>query len=92
MTIPAMTAVEANRIPREKPSHHIRKAYLACPEQKMRMIGKQCPSVAGGSALRKEITKALNKILSVLLIPKDLPPLYSADDHMVYYSGRIQSG
>jgi hypothetical protein len=90
--MPQVTAIEANRIPREKPSHHIRKLHLTGPEQEMSVVGKQCPSVAGGSVFREEIPKTFNKILSILLIPKDLPPLYAADNHMVYHTGRIQSG
>jgi hypothetical protein len=92
MTMPPVTEIEANRIPREKPSHHLGKSYLSGPQQEMGVIGKQCPSVTGGSALRKEISQALNEILAVLLIPKDIQPLYAADDHMVYDTGRIQSG
>jgi hypothetical protein len=83
MTMPPVAPIEANRVPREKPSHHLRKGYLTGPQEEMGVISKQCPNVTGGFALRKEITKALNEILAVLFIPKDLPPLHTADNHIV---------
>jgi len=90
--MPAVTTIKTNRIPREKSSHQIRKAHLSGPQQEMGVIGKQCPSVALSSGIKKKITKALHEILAVLLIQKDLPPLYAADNYMVYDTGRIQSG
>jgi len=40
----------------------------------------------------KQISKPFDEVLAVVLIPEDLLPLYTADNHVVYDTGRIQSG
>jgi hypothetical protein len=40
MTVPMVTAIEANRIPREKPSHHLSKPCMSGPQKEMGVIGE----------------------------------------------------
>jgi hypothetical protein len=57
---------------------------------------KKCPCVAGRSGLRQQIGQPLDKVLAVVIVPKDLAsldaPLDSPDDHMMQNSRRIKPG
>ena len=73
-----MPTVEMNRIARQQSPHDRRDWHMSCLNKQMKMVGDDRPSKTVGRSLRQNSTEPFDKIVSVCIIRKYLPPLNSA--------------
>jgi hypothetical protein len=99
----SMTPVVSDGVAGQEPSHEGRKRNRASPQQKVDMIGQQSPGIAGGGGFDEQAAKAIQEMVSVLIILEDPGPFHPAKDDMVQgarcieaslagHKGRIANG
>lgn len=91
MAVASVPVVEADYIAGQQPSHHRSDGNLAGAHKKVGVVWQKRPGVAAGFRLRKKISQALEKILSVLGISEDLSALDPPDHDMVKNTGSIKA-
>ncbi len=64
---------------------------MSCLNKQMKMVGDEHPSKTVGGSLRQNSTKPFDKIVSVCIIRKYLPPLNSAAYDVVQCTGCINA-
>jgi hypothetical protein len=52
----------------------------------MKMIRYQCPSVNIHPAFFNDLSQTIDKVTSILVVPKDILPLYAPAHHMMQNS------
>jgi hypothetical protein len=55
------------------------------------MIGQKCPSIAGRLSSQQKFLEPFKKILTILIIPKDISTLDSSDYDVVQNSASIKA-
>jgi hypothetical protein len=58
----------------------------------MGMIGNKHPSITGRLGLRKQLSHAIQQVLSVFFVSKDFSTLYTPDHNVMKGTGRVKSG
>ena len=57
----------------------------------MRMIGQQHPCITGSVGFWKQYSQTFKKMIAILIIFEDVPPLYPPDYDVVDYTRSIQT-
>ena len=83
MSLPVMPHVETYSITGEKPFQYRRQGIRPGSEKKVKMIGDQCPGIAGRVGLGQNITQTSKKIIPALVREKNCSPRDSSPDDMV---------
>ena len=90
--MPAMSSIEIGRMARQKPSHYSRQGNLTGLKQKMYMVGNQGPRIAWGVGFQQNGAEPLQKTIPILVVPKNPPPLDSAENNMMQCPRSIDPG
>jgi hypothetical protein len=70
-------------VPCQKPPHNRRQRRCACSEEKMKVVGNQCPGIASCLAPVQYRPQPLKELVSILIAEKDLLPSNSTPDDMM---------
>jgi hypothetical protein len=91
MSMSPVTAIITNRITREQSSHHRGYGNGSSSNQKMDMIGNQCPCITGGIGCTEDVAQAIQKVVSIHIILKDFSAFYASKHNMVQGSWCVNS-
>ena len=69
-----MTEVEAPRVARVEPSHHLGQRPVPGPEHEVHVVGKKRPREAGSPAPDQLLPEALEEVLAIDVTQEDAPP------------------
>jgi len=87
-----MTLVEGNGIAGHKTTHDLTQWSKAGSEQQMKVIGNKCPSVALSLSFIEHHSKAFQKGIAILVVPKDFSTFDPPSHYMLQDTGSIKSG
>jgi hypothetical protein len=91
ITAPLVTAVECYGISGKNLSHQTAERLSAGTDKKMKVVGKQCPSVAPATGLRDACFKAGDKVVPVIVVKKDILTIQTSDNDMVNCTRNIKA-
>jgi hypothetical protein len=89
MPLAPMAPVEAQRVAGQKTAHDRRDRRTSGTQQQVGVVAHQRPGIAGCLAPQQQIGQALQKILPIAVIQKNIGSLDAPDDQMVQGAGRI---
>jgi len=83
MPVATMPPVEFNGITGQKPSHDTGDRRTTATQQKVSMVGYQCPCETSGIRLNQHSAKPGHKRITIRIVPKDFAALNSPHDNVV---------
>lgn len=75
MTLPSMAAIVADGVPGQQAPHDGSHRATARPEQRVKMVGDQRPSIAGCPGSLQDIAQQRKKITTILVVIENPAPL-----------------
>jgi hypothetical protein len=90
-TMAAVTAVETHRVSGQQPPHNRGDGNVPGSQEKMEMVGYQGPGETARFTFADNSRQSVNKIITIVICKKKLPPFYPTADDMVQRSGRVDS-
>ena len=84
-----VTFVEGNCITGQQPAHHIGNGNRAGLEEKMKMIGNQCPGETARLGFIQKLSQTIRKSFPVDIVAKNLPLRNPSGYHMMQRTWRI---
>jgi hypothetical protein len=92
MTVAIVFTVEGHGVSCKESSHEESYGHIPGPNQKMKMVGHQGPSLTGGRGFSQNATQTVKKAFSVSIILENISALDSSAYDMMQGSGSIYSG
>jgi len=87
-----MPQVERQRITGQQAAHEYGQRNLCRPEEEMHMVVQQTPGKAWSGGFYQQGLQPLAKIVTVIIVQKDIRAFNPANDDMLQKSGKIDSG
>jgi hypothetical protein len=87
-----MPTVKGHNVAGEELTHNGGDAGRPTAKEEMGVIGKKGPGIAGGLCFRKQRGQASDELISIPVIPEDIPSLDPPDHDMVECTGNIEAG
>lgn len=83
MSCPVMTLVKRNGVAGQKTAHEILEFDCVRAEEEMKVVGDKRPGETIGSRVHQKGRKAFTKISAISVVPENIPPFNSPDNHML---------
>jgi hypothetical protein len=83
-----VSSVEGDRVSCKQSPHQCGQANISCSKQKMGMVRKEGPCIAGSLGLRQKRAEPINEVVPVRVIPEDLFSTFYPPDYDVMYGIR----
>jgi hypothetical protein len=90
--VPAMAAVEPDRVAGEEAPHQGGQGDGTGPDQEVGMVRQEGPGIAGGLGGRQEPRQAGQKLLPILVVPEDIAALDPPDDDVLHGPRGVEAG
>jgi hypothetical protein len=73
LTVPAVAAIESDRIPRKHSSYDTGNRDGPCSEEEVGMVWNQRPSITWSRSARKDVAQSIEERFPIFVIPEDPP-------------------
>ena len=91
VAVPPVPAVEGDGIAGHEAAHDLSQVDVSAPEQKVKVVGKQRPSVTADLRLLQDRSKTGQEVLVVPRVPENPGPLNSPGHDVLKKSGGVES-
>jgi hypothetical protein len=89
LPMPLMTSIECNCIPGQQSAHQLCNASGSAPQQKMAVVGHQCPRVTDCMRMGNQLLKPIKEAIPIMIIVENGPTFDPSNNNMMQNTRRV---